>query len=1410
MIAFGRLPRHLLVCLALAASPLVAAPTVSSVSISPGAPGQFDNVVVTAQVQPSAGTTISQVKVNYSTGAVTTATAFRETMATSPTTAGVAGTGTQNVWTATTVRNTTDVRQRSGTANHTAPVVLSNATTNGTTRVTCTSTSALWPAMTITGPNIAAGTTIATISTDGVTFTISQIATGSGTGLTLTAAGVTLTNCATSTTSTTVTCASTVGLVVGMGVNIPTNPGNPTVSQVLADGISFVLTATPTNNLTGQTYTASGTGAELNTGTATSTDTMFAMNTSIDASTASAGYLEFYARTSGLIANNGWFLQVSPDAGSTWSTPARLSETSTASQLAACTLNSANSGTGSTTILCANTTGLSTGISVQGVAVLIANCVTDSANNPTVVLTPNTANLAVGMYVTGTNGQGIPAAARIVAINPGVSFTMSAAATVTNASPGITLTANYLQGNTTITAITPNTSFTVSSAAFYSGVVSLVNHGFMLKHYDFAASELTNKLRVRFCFSGYTNVPPAATPTCDIDDIFVSLTSGNPPASLTMADGGLQGYSATIPALAGGTTVTYSVSATDNLGATTTTSNGSYTVATVSPALAVTPATSFTTGGPVGGPFAPASATYTLSNTGTGSLNWTAAKTAGWLSLSATTGIIPAGGTATLLASANAAALALAAGSYSDTITFTNTTNATGTTTRSVSLTAYTAPVAPALTASTAYGRGSTQKIAWAAVANATSYTIEVSDDANFSDVLGTQTVTSPSASFLNLIEGAIYYYRVVATNPAGSSVHSNVLALTPDATPPAVAITSPATGTTTAATSITVTGTSSDALSGVASVKVNNVAVTTSNGFATWTATVPLGFGTHAITATATDNAGNFTTTAPVTVNGTATPTYNPLYIPDTMTGTTFNLTLDPNTKRYFAGVATNTYSYNHAPFWGPTLFMKNGDFVRINLTNNLVDTTTTHWHGFHIPAIMDGGPHQTIPPGTVWSPSFYVRNKAAMFWFHPHLHTTTQQQVTMGAGGLIIVQDDEEAALPLPRTYGVDDFPLVLTSRTFVGQGATANQFATTGAFGDNLLVNGTLKPQVTLPSQVVRLRFLDAEIARNHNLGFSDNRTFYVIGTDGGLLNAPVPVTRMVMGSSERYEILVNLSDLAPGSTLDLMTYNSNQPAGYSGGQAATSGANGSLLNNIDFVDLHINIGAATANPINSIPATLVNNAFWTAADVTFARTVNLNGVGGVPLNFDNLVYSPSVINQRVNYNAVEQWTLANNSNLAHTFHIHDIQFYLTSMPGGIPAYMQGWKDSFIIPQGTSVSFIAKFDDFASNANPFMFHCHFLQHEDGGLMGQFLVQNNAVESLAIASFTRLDTDPTIHMQFKATPGTTYTVQYSPDVTTGSWVDVGSITSNGTSGDFYETDPTRLGQGRGFYRVTMPVISQ
>ncbi len=454
-----------------------------------------------------------------------------------------------------------------------------------------------------------------------------------------------------------------------------------------------------------------------------------------------------------------------------------------------------------------------------------------------------------------------------------------------------------------------------------------------------------------------------------------------------------------------------------------------------------------------------------------------------------------------------------------------------------------------------------------------------------------------------------------------------------------------------------------------------------------------------------------------------TSDTTHNTLYIPPTLTGTSFNLALGKSSKQFFTGATTPTYSYNNLPFWGPTLIFNKGDNVSFNITNNLTDTTTLHWHGFHIPAVMDGGPHQKIAPGATWSPHFTVMNNASTFWFHPHLHEKTYEQITMGAGGLIIVKDPIESALNLPRTYGTDDIPLVLTSRRF----NTDNSFNTNvNDYGDYLLANGTLNPQISLPKQYVRFRILNAEIERAYNLGFSDGRTFYVISNDGGLLDAPVAVTRLVLGVGERAEILVNLGGDNVGSSLKLMSYNSNQSFGFPGGESAQSGNLGSLLNNKDFEVLKINVAAANAQAITSIPTKLTTNTTLTTADATSNISTSITaGQGGSEFAFDNNNYNYVTINHTIPLNTTVKWTFVNSNVFGHSIHIHDIQFKIVSRSSGaIQNYEQGWKDTFFLHLGETVSVVAKFDDFADATNPFMYHCHFPNHEDAGLMGQFLV--------------------------------------------------------------------------------------
>lgn len=216
-------------------------------------------------------------------------------------------------------------------------------------------------------------------------------------------------------------------------------------------------------------------------------------------------------------------------------------------------------------------------------------------------------------------------------------------------------------------------------------------------------------------------------------------------------------------------------------------------------------------------------------------------------------------------------------------------------------------------------------------------------------------------------------------------------------------------------------------------------------------------------------------------------------------------------------------------------------------------------------------------------------------------------------------------------------------------------------------------------------------------------------------------------------ERVEIMVNLGSDQIGSSLNLMAYNSGQTFGFPGSEPGTNGAFGSLLNNLNFNVLHINVIASTNNPIISLPSNLTSNSYYTSANATVTRTINItNGNPGpnpIPFNFDNTSFAIGTINKTINLNDIEKWTIINNNVFGHTFHIHDVEFKIVDRngsPTGVGSHESGWKDVIYVPRNESISFVAKFDDFADAIHPFMYHCHFSNHEDEGMMGQFIVTN------------------------------------------------------------------------------------
>lgn len=495
---------------------------------------------------------------------------------------------------------------------------------------------------------------------------------------------------------------------------------------------------------------------------------------------------------------------------------------------------------------------------------------------------------------------------------------------------------------------------------------------------------------------------------------------------------------------------------------------------------------------------------------------------------------------------------------------------------------------------------------------------------------------------------------------------------------------------------------------------------------------------------------------------------------IPPVLSGTDIEFTLQEGTTSFYPSVVTNTMGANGS-LLGPTLILNKDENVSFTVNNDLPDTTTIHWHGMHVSPENDGGPHSIILPGGSWTPSFTVLDKAGTYWYHPHLHMKTNQHVSNGIAGLILVRDSEEAALNLPMTYGLDEFPLVLQTKGFDATG----QIEVETNLDTSVMANGTVDATLDLPEQVVRLRILNGSSLRVMNIGFSDDRTFSIIGTDGGLLTAPVDVTRYRMGPGQRVDVLLDLSgDL--GQNFQLMSYASELPNGYYGatqpgmGPGATSSLTGytsNTLNGADYSFLDITVVASTASPVTSIPASLASFSPLAEASADITRTLtfttsgtmsNLNG----PFLINGVSFDMDVINYFVPQDNIEIWELVNNTPISHPFHIHDVQFFILDIDGTPPPpEMQGLNDVVLVPSGmTTVRFIAQFSDFSSTTVPYMYHCHMLAHEDMGMMGQFLVMppGSGIDEVSEEGNVKVYPNPSQSGSFKIDIGNETVVSY------------------------------------------------
>ena len=425
------------------------------------------------------------------------------------------------------------------------------------------------------------------------------------------------------------------------------------------------------------------------------------------------------------------------------------------------------------------------------------------------------------------------------------------------------------------------------------------------------------------------------------------------------------------------------------------------------------------------------------------------------------------------------------------------------------------------------------------------------------------------------------------------------------------------------------------------------------------------------------------------------------------------FNLDINQSTTEFFDGVKTTTYGIN-SNILGQTIRMHNGDKIKLVYNNNLPVATTMHGHGMHVPAIMDGGPVNDIQPQSSWTAQYTVNQDACTNWYHPHFMHKTAKQVYMGLAGFIIIDDDQSDSMNLPKEYGVDDIPLAIQDKKFDTDGQidyAPNQMEVRmGYKSDIMLVNGVIMPYFDAPAKKVRFRVLNGSNGSVYKLKFSDGRAFQQIAVDNSFLEAPVTLNEVTLTPGERAEIIVDFTD-QKGQELTL--------------QNATT--------NSDIMKIQVTQDSEIISEIPDHLKTLVKEDDSSAVRTRkFVLNMAQGDDGKMHMAINGKLMDINRIDEYVPKDEVEVWEITNMMGMTHNFHIHGTHFFpLTRNGKEVDENEKGYKDVVSLPGHSIVKVVVKMSDYVDENTGYMYHCHFLEHEDDGMMGQFAVTDGKSDS-------------------------------------------------------------------------------
>jgi len=424
------------------------------------------------------------------------------------------------------------------------------------------------------------------------------------------------------------------------------------------------------------------------------------------------------------------------------------------------------------------------------------------------------------------------------------------------------------------------------------------------------------------------------------------------------------------------------------------------------------------------------------------------------------------------------------------------------------------------------------------------------------------------------------------------------------------------------------------------------------------------------------------------------------------------------------------------------PILRLRQGDSADILLRNALSEPTILHWHGLDVPEEADGHPRFAIAPGEEYHYHFRVKDPSGLYWYHPHTHGRTAAQTYRGMAGLMIIEGDDDNALGLPS--GTLDIPLIVKDRRtgsvdpFEYAAGGMGPDVMMGYLGDTGFTNGAEAPTIDVPRGACRVRLLNASNARILDLGLDTGRPMTLIGTDGGLLPASVDVERIMMGTGERADVLIDFSAYEPGQRVTLRSHPFTIPGmmGMMGGMGGMGGMGrgrggpgggmggmGGLPQGTEMDFVHFRVTDERAAPMPRLPARLREPRGATPDGDSVRRSFRFESMM-MQHSINGRAFEMGRVDVEIPRGTTEVWTFVNESGFGHPVHVHAGQFRVLSRSGGRNAVMPweaGLKDTVLVLPGERVEVAVRFDEYPGL---FLLHCHNLEHEDAGMMSNFRV--------------------------------------------------------------------------------------